>query len=251
MNNKALTLCILLSGLTTTALAQIAPNNNYAEMLTHSNLMLQNSMSQTIAMQAQRKALGNALGATSAPTAPDSGSQDPAVSNAPTVDYTPPAVNHIPMTATDFVPIVRGHPAVDQILFSMPITPRQRAQLRLEFADMSDRIASGMRPDNLAVAMSYDMCMATMAVDDRVANDLTGDCYHLAAVNDRLGSSPQIAAMSDLQKQNLSDTLIFQGMMIQSLRLSGRFDPRAKIQSTQVAHTVLQQLTGSPMGLSF
>ena len=86
---------------------------------------------------------------------------------------------------------------------------------------------------------------------DRRVTDADSERY-LLAINDRLGASPQLAGMSTLQKQNLSDSLILQTTVIKLLTDVGRTDPQAKMQSTQLAHTTLQSLTGSPAGrLSF
>jgi hypothetical protein len=64
------------------------------------------------------------------------------------------------MAATDFIPAVPGHPFVEQFLMSQPYTDEQRAALRLIGNEVSD------------------------ADSDR----------YLIAVNDRLGTSRDVAA---------------------------------------------------------
>jgi len=159
---------------------------------------------------------------------------------------TPKSASHIPMATTDFVPAVSGHPTVEGILGSMPLTDQQRAALRGAFVQMSARIASAARPNNLAAAMTADVCIAIVTIDKRFT-DADSDRY-LIAINDRIGSSAQFAAMSSLQKQALSDSLIFQSTMIKVLSDLGQSDPQARAQSMQLAQTVLVQLTGSPSG---
>jgi hypothetical protein len=150
------------------------------------------------------------------------------------------------MASTDFVPAVNGHPAVEGILGSMPLTDQQRGALRGAFVQMSARIASAARPNNLAAAMTADVCIAIVTIDKRFT-DADSDRY-LIAINDRIGGSAQFAAMSGLQKQNLSDSLIFQSTMIKVLSDLGHTDPQARAQSIQLAQTVLVQLTGTPSG---
>lgn len=308
MRNKLPALSLLPLAMTTTALAQIAPNNNYAQMLMNTNSMMQLSLSQTIAAQAQTNARAGTSGGTpagwcdplppfdlqrgadghvppelqsdpryqqwlrcrqgqgqgqgaaqtrsaavppprGAPAAgwPSAPSYAPASAEASESSYpTPESARHTPMAATDFVPAVNGHPAVEQILRSMPLTAEQRTALARAFMQMSGRIATAARPNNLAAAMSADICLAILTVDHRFT-DADSNRY-LAAINDRLSSSPQFAAMSGAQKQTLADSLIFQTTMIEVLSELGQSDPQAKLQSIQLAHTVLQQLTGSPSG---
>jgi hypothetical protein len=62
--NKLLALCIIPLAMPLSAHAQIVPNNSYAQVLVNSNALLQNSISQTIASQAQTQRLGNSSGAT-------------------------------------------------------------------------------------------------------------------------------------------------------------------------------------------
>jgi hypothetical protein len=163
---------------------------------------------------------------------------------------TPVVSRHLPMTATDYTPPVHGHPFLEQYLNSQPFSPQQRAELRQAFAEMSARVAGAARPNNLAASMAAVVCGATYTIDQGFT-DADSDRY-LIAINDKIGASPQFASMSPLQKQNLSDSLILQTTVIKLLTDLGQTDPQAKMQSTQLAHTTLQNLTGSPAGrLSF
>lgn len=163
---------------------------------------------------------------------------------------TPVVPYHMPMTATDFRPAVYGHPYIEQYLSAQPFTPQQRAAVRQAFAEMSARLAGASRPNNLAVSMAAAVCGAIYVIDKRFT-EADSDRY-LLAINDRLAGSPQFAGMSSLQKQNLSDALLLQTTVLRLLVQLGETDPHARSQSTQLAHTLLQQLTGSPVGrLSF
>ncbi len=174
-------------------------------------------------------------------------SMNSAPGGAPRGHYPTPRSNrHMPMASTDFVPAVQGHPAVEQLLASMPLAAAQRTELRQAFAEMSRRLARAGRPNNLAVAMTADIC-ESISVLDAGFSDADSDRY-LLAINDRLSALPNVAGMSRLQKQNFADSLIFQTTMVKVLSDLGRSDPQARLQSVQLARTVLTQLTGSPSG---
>jgi hypothetical protein len=272
--------------------AQIVPNNNYAQMLTNTNAMMQLSISQTIAAQAATKGGSGSSGTPPGwcdPMPPyqlqrgmdghvppelqgdpryqawlrchqnQSASQAQAANNVAHTTgvassggkYPTPAVsNHLPMTATDYTPAVHGHPALEQYLNSQAFTPQQRSTVRQAFDQMSARIASAARPNNVAASMAAAVCSAIYTIDPGFS-DADSDRY-LIAINDRIGASPKFATLSPLQKQNFSDTLILQTTLIKLLGDLGQTDPRVKTQSTLFAHTTLQNLTGSPIGrLSF
>ena len=283
---QARTFSVLALALPMAAAAQIAPNNNYAQMLNNTNSMLQLSISQTIAAQASTRA--GKSGAPSSTTwcdplppadlqrgadghVPPELQGDPryqawlhchqgqASSRSATASAaggtggkypTPVAASHLPMAATDFRPVVYGHPLLEQYLSSQPFNSQQRAAVRQAFAQMSARVAHAARPNNLAASMAAAVC-GSIYVIDQSFTDADSDRY-LVAINDRLGASPKFASMSPEQKQNLSDSLILQTTVIGLLTELGKSDPQARLQSTQLAHTTLQQLTGSPVGrLSF
>jgi hypothetical protein len=61
-------------------------------------------------------------------------------------------------------------------------------------------------------------------------------------VNDTLGRHPMFAQMSALQKQNESDLLIFQSLVITVLSEKGQRDPQAREHAKQLARAVLKQL---------
>jgi hypothetical protein len=285
MFNKLLALCIVLLALPLSAYAQITPNNSYAQVLTNSNALLQNSISQAITAQARRS--GNSSGATPStwcsPLPPpelqrgadghvppelqgdpryqawlqckngqntpqaNMQAQPPAYVNLPGSNYpTPPVAYHLPMAATDFTPALPGHPFVEQYLQSQPLTGEQRFVILQDFGEMLARTAKEARPNNLAASMAMAICGAIYLTDSRFT-DADSDRYY-AFLNDVLGASPEIAAMSGLQKQNLSDALILQITMAKLLADQGQNDPAMRAQSVQVARDMLVQLTGSPTG---
>jgi hypothetical protein len=65
------------------------------------------------------------------------------------------------------------------------------------------------------------------------------------AVNDTLGLHPLFAQISALQKQNESDWLLFQSLVISLLSEMGQRDPQARQQAVQLARVVLKQLNVS------
>jgi hypothetical protein len=285
MFNKLLVLCIVPLAVSLSASAQITPNNSYAQVLTNSNALLQNSISQTIAAQARRS--GNASGATPSnwcsPLPPPElqrgadghvppelqgdpryqawlqckngqntpqaamPAQPPAYVNAPGSNYpTPIMAYHLPPAATDFTPALPGHPFVEQYLQSQPLTDEQRQVILLDFDEMAARTARDARPNNLAASMAMAICGAIYLTDSRFT-DADSDRYYVF-LNDLLGASPDIAAMSALQKQNLSDALILQITVAKLLADMGQNNPAVRAQSVQLARDMLLQLTGSPTG---
>jgi hypothetical protein len=274
---KILMLFIVPLALPLSAYAQITPNNSYAQMITNSNALLQNSIGQTIARQAQTRRSGNSSGTTPSnwcsPLPPPElqrgadghvppelqgdpryqewlrcqNRQSTPQANAQGSNFpTPIVAYHLPMTATDFTPALPGHPIVDQYLQSLPLTDAQRAGMRQAFDEMTARTAQEARPNNLAAAMAEAVCGAIYLIDGRFT-EADSDRYYLA-INDTLGAAPEIAALSPLQKQNLADAMIFQITVAKLLADQGQTDPQSKAQSVQVARDMLVQLTGSPTG---
>jgi hypothetical protein len=284
---QARTLAAVALAMPMAASGQIAPNNNYAQMLNNTNAMLQLSISQTIAAQAATKPGASAAGASTmcdplppvdlqrgadghvppqlqgdpryqawlrchqGQAAPQATAAAASVAGGSGGRYpTPLVASHLPMAATDFRPVVYGHPLVEQYVTSQPFTPQQRSAVRQAFAEMSVRVGRAARPNNLAASMAAAVCGAIYVIDQSFS-DADSDRY-LLAINDRLGASPKFAGLSPEQKQNLSDSLILQITVIRLLSELGKTDPQARLQSAQLAHTTLQQLTGSPVGrLSF
>ena len=152
-----------------------------------------------------------------------------------------PAGQHLAITATDFVPAQPGHPVVDQAIGSMALTPHQRVQLRQGAENMFNWVASQYRGNNLAVSVTvaYGTAMAALngtAMSAPQTHEL------IFSVNDTLARHPQFAQMSALQKQNESDWLLFQSLVISMLSEMGQRDPQAKQQATQLARALLKQL---------
>lgn len=286
MFRKFLALTILSLAAALPAQAQITPNNSYSQMLVNSNAMLQGSITQMRNSQAlygnsspapanycspvppadlQRGADGHVppelqgdpryqawlrcngmQGAAQSNTQPQMQPQVQAAIPSTGGNYpTPIVAHHLPMSATDFA-ASNGHPFIEQLLQSKPIPDDQRAILRAAFLEMSARIAKEARPNNLAAATAAAICGAIYLMDPRFSEADT-DRY-LATLNDRLGSSPVVAAMPNSQKQNLADSLIFQLTVAKMLADAGQTNPQARAQSIQLAQTMLVELTGSPTG---
>jgi hypothetical protein len=153
----------------------------------------------------------------------------------------PAGGQHLPITATDFVPAQPGHPVVDQAIVGMAITPQQRIQLRQAADVMFNRVASQYRGNNLAVSVTvaYTTAMAALNGSAMTAHQTRDIAF---AVNDAIARHPQFVQMSALQKQNESDRLIFQSLVISLLSEMGQRDPQARQQAVQYARAVLKQL---------
>lgn len=262
MFNKLLALCIVSLAVPSAAAAQ---DYSYARMVATTSDMINNSTNQIINLQAQTRGFGSSSSTYCPPRPPSDLMRgmdghvpselqgDPRYqawlrchngqsTSAPTVAV----AQHLPMEATDFTPAAPGHPLVEQILLSQPYTDEQRAALRLQFDEISARVAQAARPNNLAAVVSAAVCGAMYLIGNEVS-DADGDRY-LSAVNDRLGASPDVAALSPAQKQDLSDGLIFQITMANLLANAGPNYPQAKELSVQLAQALLLQITGSRTG---
>jgi hypothetical protein len=152
-----------------------------------------------------------------------------------------PAMQHLPLTATDFVPARNGHPIVDQAIAGMPIAPEQRRQLRDAIELMFNRVATQYRGNNLAasVAVAYSTALLTL---NGAQLDAQQSREFIFGVNDKLARAPQFALMSSTEKQNRSDSLIFQAVMITVLREMGQRDQQARQQAIELSRVVLQSL---------
>lgn len=153
-------------------------------------------------------------------------------------------VPHLPISATDFVPVQQGRPIVDQAIANLALTPEQRLQLRNGVEEMFRRVAARYRGNNVAVSAAVAYATATLAVNGVDMNDQqTRELVF--NINDQLARNPRFAAMSPVQKQNDSDGLIFQSVIISVLREMGTRDPQARQQSVELARVVLKQLNGA------
>jgi hypothetical protein len=151
---------------------------------------------------------------------------------------------HLPISATDFVPPRPGHPAVDQAMANLALTPEQRLQLRKAVDEMFRLVGARYRGNNVAVAVAIAYATATLVASGADLNDR--QIQELVfTVNDSLARNPRFAAMSAMQKQNDADGLIFQSVVMTVLRELGARDPQARQQSVELARVVLKQLNGA------
>jgi len=155
-----------------------------------------------------------------------------------------PAGPHLPLTATDFVPAQRGHPVVDQAIVNMALTPEQRQRLRNGADELFRRVATEYRGNNVAVSIMVAYVLATATLNGAEMNAQQTREF-VFSVNDKLARDPRFAQMSSLEKQNNSDGLIFQGLIISVLRDLGQRDPQARQQATELARAVMKQLNGA------
>jgi hypothetical protein len=152
-----------------------------------------------------------------------------------------PAAQHLPLAATDFVPARNGHPIVDQAIADMPIALEQR-RLRDAIELMFNRVATQYRGNNLAVsaAVAYSTALLTLNGAQLNAQQTRELVF---GVNDKLAGGPQFALMSSAERQNRSDSLLFQAVMINVLREVGQRDRQARQQAIELSRVVMQSLT--------
>lgn len=170
------------------------------------------------------------------------GQADPqSLRSTPGVPSMSPA-RHLPLAATDFVPARNGHPIVDQAIADMPIAPEQRRQLRDAIEVMFNRVATQYRGNNMAVSVAVAYSTALLTLNGAQLNAQQTREF-VFGVNDRLAQGPQFAMMSSADKQNRSDSLIFQAAMITVLREMGQRDLQARQQAIELSRVVMQSLT--------
>jgi hypothetical protein len=147
---------------------------------------------------------------------------------------------HFPITATDFVPTRRGHPIADQAIDGMSITPEQRQQLHTQVDETFRHVASQFRGNNLAVAvaLAYAQSVTTLNGSQMNAQQSQELLYR---INDQLAQNPLFAAMSAQQKQDESDRLIYQSMIISVLRDSAAGNQQAGQQAQEMSRVMLRQ----------
>ena len=153
-------------------------------------------------------------------------------------------VAHLPITATDFVPALPGHPFVDQAIAGMALTPEQRLQIRQGAEELFRRVATQFRGNNLAVAVTiaYAQALLTLNGTDMNAQQTREFAF---GVNDRLARHPRFATMTPLEKQNESERLIFQSFVVAVLRDLGTRDPQARQQANELARAMLKQFNAA------
>src|SRR5882757_5829772 len=138
-----------------------------------------------------------------------------------------------------------GHPAVDQSIANMRLSPMDQAKVNSVVNATFDQVAVRYRPNNVAVSMAVAYSAALAAINGSRPNP--PQTRELAfRVNDALAQRPQFAQMSDIDKQNSADTWIFETAMIHILREMGDHgDPQSAQQAIELSRMVLQLLNGS------
>ena len=155
-----------------------------------------------------------------------------------------PVARRHPISVSDFVPVVAGHPVAEQALAGMQVTPKQRLLLRNAVDETFKQVAREFRGNNLAVAMAFAYATANGALTGTSA---TSQQVREASlnVNDALARDANFPRVTSVEKQNTSDGLIFQSAMIILLRTIGQQDLDARQKSMELARVVMRQLTGS------
>jgi len=195
------------------------------------------AMANAPALPVSPAAGGNTGGGNTSSPAPTYQSQSTPSAGQPAI----PA-QHLPISATDFVPMQMGHPVVDQQIASMPISPGERANVitavNITFQDASQRF----RPNNLAVAICVVYQNAMFTLNGRPI-DPNAMYEFILNENDAIVHGPQFARMSDQDKQNVADSWLFQSALLTALRTAAQGgNPLAAQQARQLAQTLLQRL---------
>ena len=126
----------------------------------------------------------------------------------------------------------------------MPIAPEQRRQLRDAIESMFNRVATQYRGNNMAVSVAVAYSTALLTLNGAQLNAQQSRDF-IFGVNDKVARGPQFAQMSATEKQNRSDSLIFQAAMITVLREMGQRDQQARQQAVELSRVVMQGLTGA------
>ena len=107
---------------------------------------------------------------------------------------------------------------------------------------MFNRVATQYRGNNLAVSVAVAYSTALLTLNGAQLNaQQTRELVF--GVNDKLAGGPQFALMSSAERQNRSDSLIFQAVMITVLREMGQRDRQARQQAIELSRVVMQSLT--------
>jgi len=155
-----------------------------------------------------------------------------------------PVVRHQPINISDYVPVMSGHPIIEQALSTFQINPQQRLLLHNLVDEVFRQVSNNFRGNNLAVALTF----AYFTANDTLTGSLTTPQQvreKILAVNDVLAQNPNFSMMSAVQKQNISEIYIYQSAMIIILRNMGKQDMGARRQSIELARVVMRQLMSS------
>jgi hypothetical protein len=153
-----------------------------------------------------------------------------------------PATQHLRISATDFVPVQYGHPSVDRSIVGLQIAPDERQKLFNAISFTFKRVAQDHRRNNLSVSMAVVYSTAlSMLNGPQMSVEQTREFVY--RVNAALVRGPQFARMSPIDRQNSSDTWIFESGLITMLRDMGQRDPQARRQAMELSRMVLQRFT--------
>jgi hypothetical protein len=164
----------------------------------------------------------------------------PGAASAPAASRT----THLPITATDFVPARPGHPTIDQAISNMSITPEQRQQLHDRVDERFRGVAAQYRGNNVAVAVAvaYATSMSTL---NAWRMNQQQNLEFIYDINDQLAQSPRFALMTAQERQDESDQLIFESVIISTLRDEGAHNPQAQEQAQELSRVTLRQFGSS------
>lgn len=155
-----------------------------------------------------------------------------------------PVARHQAIEASDFVPAMSGHPVAEQAIAGMPINGEQRLMMQNAVTEVFNQVANNYRRNNLAVAMAFAYATANGVLTGTSANPQQVR-ESILSINDAIAQDPNFPRMPALEKQNTSDSLIFQSAMMLLLQNMGQQDPDARQKSIDLAHMVMRRLTGS------
>ncbi len=128
------------------------------------------------------------------------------------------AIEHAPLTTTDFRPARPGHPSIDRWLAS-PAAAGLGPNVRSIVAAFDRQL----HRNNLAVSATLALETAIYVLDHRTF-DAAQEAPLLAAVNDTIAAAPALHIMSAADKQQMSDAWLLASAVMVQYEQTGNHD---------------------------
>jgi hypothetical protein len=127
----------------------------------------------------------------------------------------PVRVAHQSLTATDFKPVDKGHPIIDQYVATFQIAPGDRDGLKQALEMTFKSFEKDSRKNNFATSFGIAIAAAMHVANGYDIPDAETD-EMVANLNDAISTSPAWKMMSARDKQTVSDgMLLYAAMMVQ------------------------------------
>lgn len=157
----------------------------------------------------------------------------------------PPPAAHTTIAATDFVPMVAGHPLIDQYVAGLPLAPAQRAGLRQTIIQLWNAVEAKTRRNNLASSLGVAVAVSMLVLTGKDTEDAQL-AEQIASINDLLAVSPLWLGMAHAQKQQISESLLLTTSVMLLYAQAGQTDPTSKQASATIARDLLGRLGIAP-----